>query len=384
MVNEFERMTNVNIVEISNSEPEWMLPILTQSAQQEKLESQRKPGINKVLEILRDINIQNLLIPWWSHLVLITMATQNLLCFRKGRPPRILQIRQGCPGLREYYDEESTNRFSDEEFTRMIFLDGCLLLYSTDRIAKDKPTEDTKIKNNQMAFISRDILLLENQLHFVVLRALMSLNIPGDEGEELVHKVIEKQTTSGSHHSSENQDQDQPLHILHLLWKELVGTEPHFKIQRFQGNLILPAIFVDDITRSMLLNLLAYEACPDFPNDYAVTSYICFMDALIDHSKDVKELRSKGILLNLLGSDEKVADLFNDLATNLVPNPNEYFEMTEMLETHIRSPWTAVGFFVAMVIILLTFVQFFSIFPRGDGAKKSPSRSPTRKIPWND
>ncbi|KAJ4978519.1 hypothetical protein NE237_009299 [Protea cynaroides] len=454
MADEFERMTTVNIAERSNSEPEWLLPILTQSAQQETLESQRKLRIHKVPPILRDVNTHTesfdpMVVSFGPYhhgnpkLAMVeklktTIAKQFI--FGREDLQEFCKFEEVARGAREYYDEESTARFSDEEFMRMMFLDGCLLLYSIDRIAKDKLSEDTKIKNSQMAFISRDILLLENQLPFVVLQALMSLNIPGDEGEGLVHEFIGKQTRSISYHSSENQDQDQPPHILHLLRKELVGTEPQqepiqelsnwhsfrsvtelraggiecrespssslkdvsFKIQRFQGNLFLPSIVVDDITRSLLLNLVAYEACPDFANDYAVTSYICFMDALIDHSEDVKELRTKGILLNLLGSDEKVADLFNDLATNLVPNPNQYLEvkdsiekyykkkrviwMTEMLETHFRSPWTAVGFFVAMVIILLTFVQsYFSIFPRGNGgSKKSPSRSPGRKISWND
>ncbi|XWS57128.1 hypothetical protein CRYUN_Cryun09bG0145900 [Craigia yunnanensis] len=44
----------------------------------------------------------------------------------------------------------------------------------------------------------------------------------------------------------------------------------------------LPPITVDDSKGSKFMNLIAYEMCPDFDNDFAVTSYICFLDSLID------------------------------------------------------------------------------------------------------
>ena len=74
-----------------------------------------------------------------------------------------------------------------------------------------------------------------------------------------------------------------------------------------------PPIIVDDSTGPKFFNLIAYEMCPDFENDYGVTSYISFLDSqsLIDEAKDVIDLRKEGILRNLLGSDEEVALVFN-------------------------------------------------------------------------
>ncbi|XP_043700103.1 UPF0481 protein At3g47200-like [Telopea speciosissima] len=456
--------SSISISHHHQQQPEWLLSILAETNQQETLlgESQRKPRIYKVPSILRDIQ---------THADSFDPMVVSFGPYHHGNPKlamiedlKVTIAKQLVSGrnlqefsnfdevardAREYYDKELTDRFSEEDFRRMMFLDGCLLLYSIDCIMN--PTEeDSRIKNNQMAFISRDILLLENQLPYIVLHTLMSYNIPREhKGENLVHKFI-KRSRSNQHlslppPSSWENLQDQPPHLLHLLREELVGTvptHPHepinpldefndwhsfrsvselraggieckksgssslkdvsFNPQSFHGDLSLPPIVVDDNTKSMFLNLVAYEASPDFTNDYAVTSYICFMDALIDHAEDVKLLRSKEILLNLLGSDEKVADLFNDLATNLVPNPNEYRDVkgniekyykkksviwiTEMLETHFRSPWTALGFLVALVIILLTFVQsYFSIFPRGGGGgDQQRSRTPARKIPYNN
>ena len=48
-------------------------------------------------------------------------------------------------------------------------------------------------------------------------------------------------------------------------------------------------------------------------------TYISFLDSLIDEAKDVKELSKAGILYNLLGSDQEVTQLFNEICTDLVP-----------------------------------------------------------------
>ncbi|KAJ4706271.1 hypothetical protein OWV82_019944 [Melia azedarach] len=93
----------------------------------------------------------------------------------------------------------------------------------------------------------------------------------------------------------------------------------------------------NDSTESSLLNTVAYEACADSPDDFAVTSYICLLDSLIDHAEDVKELRSKGILHSFLGSDEQVADLFNKIANNLVPNADIYRSIRENIESITRT-----------------------------------------------
>ncbi|KAI5396087.1 hypothetical protein KIW84_062328 [Lathyrus oleraceus] len=83
-------------------------------------------------------------------------------------------------------------------------------------------------------------------------------------------------------------------------------TDVDFSEGWFAAKLTLPEIVVDDTTAATFLNLIAYEMCPDFKNDYGICSFAVFMDSLIDHPEDVKELRSKGILLNSLGSDDEL------------------------------------------------------------------------------
>ncbi|KAL5546504.1 hypothetical protein UlMin_006191 [Ulmus minor] len=141
----------------------------------------------------------------------------------------------------------------------------------------------------------------------------------------------------------------------------------------------LPPLVVDDSTEPKLLNMIAYEMCPDnFRTDYEVSSYVIFLDSLIDHSNDVKELRSAKILYNLLGSDEEVAGLFNEIATDLVTCPSFYRTVIEKIQrhydnrvmtwmaeaynTHFSSPWTILAFLGALIALALTFVQTWLAF----------------------
>ena len=67
--------------------------------------------------------------------------------------------------------------------------------------------------------------------------------------------------------------------------------------------------------------------CPDFENDYGICSYVAFMDSLIEYPEDVKVLRSKGILVNSLGSDEELVNFFKIISTDVVPNRETYYEV---------------------------------------------------------
>ncbi|PQQ05613.1 UPF0481 protein [Prunus yedoensis var. nudiflora] len=79
----------------------------------------------------------------------------------------------------------------------------------------------------------------------------------------------------------------------------------------FVGFLSLPPINEDAM--SLFLNLIAYEMCPDFLNNFGVTSYFSFLSSLIAHPDDTKQLRSARILRNLRGSGEALADLFHEI-----------------------------------------------------------------------
>ena len=139
------------------------------------------------------------------------------------------------------------------------------------------------------------------------------------------------------------------------------------------GYLWLPPLVVDDSTRPKFLNLIAYEMCLDLENNFGVTSYVSFLDSLIDEPNDVKMLRKARILHNFLGSDEEEAQLFNEIGTDLVPNNEIYSDVKSKIQKHysnkwmtwiaqffhdhFSSPWTFIAFVDALLALVLTVIQ---------------------------
>ncbi|TXG70267.1 hypothetical protein EZV62_005202 [Acer yangbiense] len=99
------------------------------------------------------------------------------------------------------------------------------------------------------------------------------------------------------------------------------------------GMLKLPRIIVKESTVRMFLNMLGYEMCPDFHNESEVSTYMYFLDKLIDQTQDVDELREKNILGNQIGSDEEVVKLFNEISTHLFPN-SKYYEVKRNIDNY--------------------------------------------------
>ncbi|WJX17527.1 hypothetical protein P8452_07432 [Trifolium repens] len=343
--------------------------------------------------------------------------------------------------------EESLEGFTslEEKLSWMLFVDGCSLLHILEHADLRKP-ETMNIKVDQLVFVMMDVLLLENQLPYLVLKLLWKNDIEAElkytmkEFLKCHHWATPENKRSWSsriqdHFEVQNNKKDEeqhrisiqnelPTHLLDLQRNIILtksssktkGNEANNKNQGpnigtymniqdlravgiklkssgtrrptdigfsegwFAAKLILPEIVVDDTTASTFLNLIAYEMCPDFKNDYGICSFACFMASLIDHPEDVTELRSKGILLNSLGNDEEVADLFNIISTDLVPNPLTYLEVRAKIHmryynswktwialginTYFNDPGTFIAFIGSIIALTLTFIQtWFAISP---------------------
>ncbi|KAJ4969809.1 hypothetical protein NE237_002908 [Protea cynaroides] len=333
---------------------------------------------------------------------------------------------------RDCYDLGPLSELSNDVFKRMMFRDGCFILYYIYSVVEDIPGV-TRMKRDQKAYVMRDLFLLENQLPFIVLKELMCLRFDKTKFNELITKFIQWQTVIPSNPAL--QEDSQPLHLLDLYQNELCRTAPSvrpplpkswpisqanwpsfrsvaelkasgiecersttcsledikFKSGINKSYLLLPPIIIDDLSKPKFLNLVAYETCPDAPNDFTVSTYISFLNSLIDSTKDVKELRSKGILRNVLGSDQQVADLFNNLTIGLVSNSQLYRDvkwgierhyrsktriwMADMRHTYFHNPWSAIAFAAALLALLLTMIQtYYAIFPRDNNNGSSNSK----------
>ena len=153
-------------------------------------------------------------------------------------------------------------------------------------------------------------------------------------------------------------------HFFHFKWRHrLPHTSSH-------------PIVINNSTKTLFLNLIAYEMSSDAPHDFI--SYLLFLDSLINHADDVKELEYAGVLQNYLGTHQQVADFFN-----LESNSHAYKHvrikiwmhfashyhsrqtkwMTQCLDTYFGSPWTIIAWVCAALALFFTAVQTnFAIF----------------------
>ncbi|OMP12737.1 hypothetical protein COLO4_02816 [Corchorus olitorius] len=107
-----------------------------------------------------------------------------------------------------------------------------------------------------------------------------------------------------------------------------------------------------------------------------VTDYVTLMDNLIDSATDVKLLRFSGIIENMLGDDESVAQMMNKLRDHVtLSNDTCYYEeifvnvkqhcarrwniwKAKLRHDYFNSPWALLSFLAALLVILLTIGQF--------------------------
>ncbi|XP_017628504.1 uncharacterized protein LOC108471388 [Gossypium arboreum] len=259
--------------------------------------------------------------------------------------------------LKKCYDPQELEKYSDddEKLAWMFFVDGCAILQAVYMRYGDDDDffhdyGQLFIKNDLLTFVYSDLFLLENQIPFRVLELLTSWS----GGEQFMNAIIR-------------------------FIDDTVITQAEDSFNRifFVGKLCLPPISVDDST----MNLIAYEMCPDFDDDFTVTSYMCFLDLLIDEAEDVKELRAAGILYNRLGSDAEVAKIFNKMNTDVVPRSmissevrrkiHNYCEtarinhVAQAYHTYFSSIWTLLAFVGAITALLLGALQtYYTIHQR--------------------
>ncbi|KAI8012377.1 UPF0481 protein [Camellia lanceoleosa] len=143
-----------------------------------------------------------------------------------------------------------------------------------------------------------------------------------------------------------------------------------FDIRFVNGTMEIPTLVVQDSTESFLRNLIAYELyLPDTSRNY-FTAYHKVMDYLVNTSEDVEILTQHGIIHNILGDNEVVADMINKLGNSIVVSYVGYEEVYNNVNEHCRgkwniwlailrrkyfnNPWALISFLAAVVLLLLT------------------------------
>ncbi|KAG6490668.1 UPF0481 protein At3g47200-like [Zingiber officinale] len=153
-------------------------------------------------------------------------------------------------------------------------------------------------------------------------------------------------------------------------------TDRFWDIKFADGVLKIPRLLIHDGTKSLFLNLIALEQChSDCTKD--ITSYVIFMNNLINSEVDVSYLHYRGIIEHWLGSDRDVADLFNKLCQEVVFDFDDSYlsELSERVNRYYNhrwntwgaslkhryfgNPWAIISLIAAVFLLLLTCAQTF-------------------------
>ncbi|KAK2633050.1 hypothetical protein EUGRSUZ_L00660 [Eucalyptus grandis] len=233
---------------------------------------------------------------------------------------------------------EGTITMSSEEFVMMMVLDGCFVIemfrgyfHRFDKLGYTH--NDPVFSSSQISIdkIRRDMILLENQIPLLILHLLFCL--------QLIHCVTKLRKKGIKFR------------------KGKVGGFQN--IQFKDGTLKIPQLVIEDATRSVFLNLIAFEQY-HFNCGNDLISYLIFMDNLINSAEDVGHLHDCGIMEHWLGSDVKVANLFNQLCKEVV-----FVDSGSYLSKHLSklSPWSIISLIAAIILLGLTLAQtFYGVF----------------------
>ncbi|KAB5564748.1 hypothetical protein DKX38_004802 [Salix brachista] len=335
----------------------------------------------------------------------------------KSLPSIVGSLNEEIQVLKDSYDMLGESWKNDKsKFLQLMILDGCFMLEiirlgtrPLDDSAND-PIFSSHGSLCMVPYIRRDMLLLENQLPMLVLYKLVGVESDGAKDVESVNKLVH----NFFYPNASVSNLGKCLHVLDLYRKSLLQGDPIRKMRRprvkgglhgddndiirsateineagiqfkkskikslkeisfHRGVLELPVIVVDDFTEAIFLNLMAFERFHAGAGS-EVTSYVFFMDNIIDNERDVALLNSKGIIQNAIGSDKAVAKLFNSLSTDIALEPNRNLQVVQMhvhayckkpwnawranlIHTYFRNPWAILSVIAALILFALTIVQ---------------------------
>ncbi|XP_065011576.1 UPF0481 protein At3g47200-like [Musa acuminata AAA Group] len=255
---------------------------------------------------------------------------------------------------------------------------GQMTILERQHITDEKGTE--AVQNpitstwHTLPAVSRDMLMLENQLPFFLLQTLFDSAYPDqpdllkklalkflggtfmnkemkltsdngdvyhllhmihfgisppekirDDGEPFVFCWLLQSMKKSRHLSKDDlEGTDHPTPLLKWIPSatQLMEAGVHFRkkekatnfldITFHNGVMEIALLQIDDSTETFLRNLIAFEQC--FKNvSLHVTAYAALMDCIINTAADVALLQQHGIILSGLGDGKQVANLFNQL-----------------------------------------------------------------------
>ncbi|XP_010447463.1 PREDICTED: UPF0481 protein At3g47200-like isoform X2 [Camelina sativa] len=299
-------------------------------------------------------------------------------------------------------------RLTTDEFVVMLVVDGSflveLLLRFRNPLLRD---ENDRIFGKPMMItdVCRDMLLIENQLPFFVVKGFFLL-LYYQQGTPSIMEMVQCHFSCFLSNIDDKKFISEPEHFVDLLrscYLPLVpirleettlnvdnapeATELHTAGVRFKpaetsscllditfvdGLLKIPTVFIDDLTESLYRNIIVFEQC--HCSDKNFLHYTTLLGCFIKSPTDAELLIRSGVLVNNLGNAEDVSKLFNSICKEVVFGRRFYFStLSENLQAYcntpwnrwkailrrdyFQNPWSVVSVFAAILLIILTFIQ---------------------------
>ncbi|XP_072993117.1 UPF0481 protein At3g47200-like [Typha latifolia] len=328
---------------------------------------------------------------------------------------------------------------TSKEFVKMMLLDGCFII---EFFWKCQEGDLDNNKFSGIQYILLDVLLLENQIPFFIIDGLFELVVGSAAESRETPSLVEHirpiyLAISGVRMKSQTVSPPAKIHhLLHLYYhwvvpaamnpswsdhhsptlerliSQLFSSFPPMKSEKptsfipsatelreagvtfrkkaspdhmlditfRNGVMEIPLNHIEDSTRTILTNLVAFEqSMLDGPMN--ITSFSLLMDSLINTEKDVAILQRCDVVDHFLGSEEEVARFFNQLCEHAVIDlTDHYFSelfsevnfyrdskwhsyRARLVHDYFSNPWAILSLVAALILLALTFLQtFFAIY----------------------
>lgn len=390
----------------------------------------------------------------WQYLKAILLRNTEVCLKDYIREIKALEVR-----ARHCYPEEIY--LESEMFVRMMLLDSCFVI---EYLLQKTTGEDNDLGGMiwMEGLLLHDLLLLENQLPFFVLRRVFCLatktipsslrkvvinffnkmfstektGLPPEPIHHLLHfyhwfllsmpisyqpsapslspferfklncmeylgrfrgrlsskqkhsAATKKEKTSKQKHSTATK-KEKPVCLIPnatvlreagIKFKKREANESNILDVKFdRGVMEIPPLLIDASSEPQFRNLIAFEQLYPF-SEAKFTTYIKFLDNIVNTSEDVALLHRNGIMNHMLGSNEAVARLFNELTLVTFIHPTNYLSdlykgvdkylkakrhwwWASFVHNYLNTPLKILSMVAAIIFLVLTFLQtFFSVY----------------------
>ncbi|KAL5232138.1 hypothetical protein ABZP36_030914 [Zizania latifolia] len=337
----------------------------------------------------------------------IKRAAAYYFCRDSGHPAKVVYERifsvageaRSC-----YDDDDATDGISEAEFAAMMFHDGCFLVQFMLSYTEEHVAPALESLFNIMSNISRDVFLLENQIPWLVLHALMEFrHVPVRMFIANVASTFYMDLNLQSESVIFTLDGDGSSitkfpHLLDLLRCCMSGSLSDAKspmslpptssaielgqigikltasrtaelkdmgIKRgpLFGNLFLTPFVMGSTATCWLVNMVALERCSIAmrweANCTVIGSYIAVLAMLMNREEDVHELRAKGLVNGRL-SDQETLQFFKTLIKHIYIGPR-YFDILAEIESYRRERWLWIALHKFVYNNIKTIVTMFTV-----------------------